>query len=118
MRYYAHRLAWFYVYQVWPKDEIDHINRIPDDNRILNLREANRIENMRNIATPKHNTTGFKGVTRHKFYPGKFMAQISSTTELKRRKTKYLGIFDTAEEAHAAYVAASRELHGEFGRGS
>lgn len=35
-RYYSHRLAWLYVYGVWPKDQLDHINGIPNDNRIAN----------------------------------------------------------------------------------
>ena len=35
-RYTVHKLAWFYVYETWP-DRIEHINKIPDDNRINNL---------------------------------------------------------------------------------
>ena len=35
-KYRAHRLIWFYVYGKWPVNEIDHINRIPSDNRIIN----------------------------------------------------------------------------------
>jgi hypothetical protein len=40
LRFKAHRLAWFYVHGTWPPDQIDHINRIKDDNRIENLRLA------------------------------------------------------------------------------
>jgi hypothetical protein len=46
--YAAHRLAWLYVHGEFPKDEIDHINRIRGDNRICNLREATHKENCRN----------------------------------------------------------------------
>jgi hypothetical protein len=48
--YKAHRLAWLYIHGVWPEPEIDHINRIRDDNRIENLRVADRLLNMRNTA--------------------------------------------------------------------
>jgi hypothetical protein len=46
--YPAHRLIWLYHYGRFPPQELDHINRIRDDNRIENLREASRSENMRN----------------------------------------------------------------------
>lgn len=43
----AHRLHWFMVYRKLPA-MLDHINRIPDDNRIENLRPATRSQNTRN----------------------------------------------------------------------
>ena len=46
-RYFAHRVAWFYVYGVWPTDEIDHINGDKLNNSIENLREATASENKR-----------------------------------------------------------------------
>ena len=48
IRYKAHRLAWFYIYGVWPKNDIDHINTIRHHNFIVNLREATRGENLQN----------------------------------------------------------------------
>lgn len=44
----AGRLAWFYTHGRWPEPEIDHINRIRLDDRIDNLREATRSEQLRN----------------------------------------------------------------------
>lgn len=111
LRYMAHRLAWFYVYKVWPEDEIDHKNLVRNDNRIDNLREATHQQNVRNVARKKHNKTGFKGVIRHNQSPHKFAAQITING-----KCTYLGIFDTPEDAHAAYVLASQLHHGEYGR--
>jgi len=64
--YLAHRLAWFFVYGVWPKDMIDHINRVKSDNRIENLREADNQINQRNAKVSSRNTSGRRGVYWHK----------------------------------------------------
>lgn len=61
--YTAHRLIWLHVHGVWPKDQIDHINHIPDDNRIENLREATQTENQKNKSVQKNSTSGILGVT-------------------------------------------------------
>ncbi len=58
----AHRLAWFYVYGVWPEDQLDHINHIRDDNRIKNLREASARVNGKNQSLSERNTSGICGV--------------------------------------------------------
>jgi HNH endonuclease len=103
----AHRLAWFFVYGKWP-EQIDHINGIQSDNRIANLRLATTAQNAANMKRPKDNTTGFKGVS---FKKGKWRATIKHAGHQFQ-----IGTFATPEEAHAAYVAASRRLFGEFAR--
>lgn len=108
--YKAHRLAWFYFYKKRPEDEIDHKNKICSDNRISNLREATRSQNMGNISRCAVNTTGKKGVTFNKDL-GKFCSKIKY-----KQKTIHLGFFTNLDEAHAAYSAASRRLFGEFSR--
>ncbi|WP_292613113.1 HNH endonuclease signature motif containing protein, partial [Nitrobacter sp. 62-13] len=40
--YLAHRLAWLYVHDSPPLEEIDHVNGDPRDNRINNLRLASK----------------------------------------------------------------------------
>ncbi len=60
--YLAHRLAWLYVYGYFPEGEIDHINRLKDDNRIENLREISRSCNVKNQGLSKSNKSGVKGV--------------------------------------------------------
>jgi cytoplasmic iron level regulating protein YaaA (DUF328/UPF0246 family) len=47
-KYKAHRLAWLIHYGEWPKQVIDHINRQPNDNRIMNLRDVSYSENIKN----------------------------------------------------------------------
>ena len=57
----AHRLAWFLYYGYFPNNEIDHINRIRTDNRICNLREVSRQENIKNTTkkiNPDTNSVG------------------------------------------------------------
>lgn len=87
---------------------VDHANGIKTDNRRSNLRICTKAQNGYNQKEQRNNTSGFKGVTFHKV-TGRFMAQIRSDG-----KKKYLGTFDTAQEAHDAYCVAALELHGEF----
>jgi hypothetical protein len=102
----AHRLAWFYVYGKWPDMHIDHINGVKTDNRISNLREADRSINMQNQRKAnRDNPTGMLGVSWREKYKH-FRAVISIG-----KKQKHIGSFRTAEEAHAAYLAVKREIH-------
>ena len=109
-KYLSHRLAWLYVYGEMPSGEIDHINGIRDDNRIINLRECSASQNQWNCTAQKNNTSGFKGVCWNK-RAGKWHAQI-----MINLNKKHLGYFATAEQAGAAYQAKAKELHGEFFR--
>jgi hypothetical protein len=106
----AHRLAWAHVTGSWPKEEIDHRNLDPSDNRLCNLRAATRSQNHANRHCYKTNTSGLKGVSWKKARNG-WEAQIR-----KSGKKFFLGVFQTKEEAHAAYVAAAVGLYGEFAR--
>lgn len=108
--YLEHRLAWFYIYGEWPENQIDHINGMKTDNRIKNLREADRFDNTRNVKRRKDNSSGYKGVSLSN---GKWMARIWSIIDNKRKRC-YLGYFNSPEEAYAAYCKAAKELHGEF----
>lgn len=87
---------------------VDHINGVKTDNRRSNLRICTHAENLRNRGAPRSNKTGFKGVSFHSRNK-RFYAEIKVNG-----KRKYLGYFDSAQEAHAAYCVAAIELHGEF----
>ena len=108
--YHAHRLAWLYVYGEWPEKDIDHINAIKTDNRIANLRIATPAQNNANQPLTSRNSSGFKGVTWHKRC-GKWQAAIKVSG-----RTFHLGLFERAEDAHAAYVNAAKEHYGECAR--
>lgn len=102
-RCYAHRLAWCYVYGDWPEGELDHINGMRSDNRIANLRLVTRSGNMLNKHRPRaDNKSGYLGVVAHK---DRWRADLTVNGA-----QQYLGLFDTPEEAHAAYVAAKELL--------
>lgn len=104
----AHRLAWLYVYGEFPEDQIDHVNGVRTDNRIANLRKATNAQNNQNQRSAHaRNTSGKLGVSI--FRNNKFLAQIGFNG-----KSHYLGYYDSAEDAHEAYVKAKRKLH-EFG---
>jgi hypothetical protein len=104
----VHRLAWFIVHGRLPR-WIDHINGVRDDNRLCNLRECTPSQNQWNKGPEKRNKTGLKGVGIAE--SGRFRAYIRCWS-----KTYGLGTFDSAEQAHAAYVEAASLLHGEFAR--
>lgn len=108
--YLAHRLAWLYVYGVWPNGDLDHKDTIRTHNWISNLRPATRTQNNANTPRRRDNTSGLKGVT----YISRdhiWRAQISIGG-----KQTYLGSFKTAEAAHAAYCKAAAEIFGKFAR--
>ena len=105
--YYSHRLAWLYVYGVWPTNDIDHKDHDKKNNVIANLRDATRSENLQNMVDAKISniSTGLLGSCFSKSH-GKYIASISVG-----RKRKHIGVFQTAELAHKAYVEAKRVLH-------
>jgi hypothetical protein len=64
-KYYLHRLAWLYVYGNFPDKEIDHINNNKTDNRICNLRQVTRSQNLSNTKLNKNNKAKHKNVSLH-----------------------------------------------------
>ncbi len=106
--YYAHRLAWLYVYGEFPSNQIDHINRIKDDNRIENLRDVTQNLNQWNRKNPRaDNQTGYLGVTFCK-KSGKYAARIAAN-----KSYIHLGTFLNAEDASNAYFEHKKIIHAE-----
>ena len=89
----AHRLAWLFYFGEFPTDEIDHINRNKQDNRIANLRLTSRSKNELNKGLRKDNKSGCAGVT---WRPdtNKWLARISYKGE-----RFYIGMFAKKSDA-------------------
>jgi len=103
--YWAHRLAWLFVYGEFPENYIDHINHDGFDNRISNLRSVTCIENQQNRLLNKNNTSGVVGVFWSNLY-NKWKAQI-----YVNGKQIYLGIYYNFFEA----VCARKSAQNKYG---
>lgn len=102
--YYAHRLAYFYMTGTWPENDIDHINGIRHDNRWCNLRAASREINTNNVHATVKTPSGYKGVyRRNNKNSTKWQAKLSINGA-----EKWLGVFNTPEEASTAYKQAKQ----------
>ena len=109
-RHFAHRLAFLFMHDEWPKGDIDHINGIKGDNRFHNLRVVNNRTNLENQRkAPRHNlSTGILGVSRSggsKKNPYRASIMING-------RFVHLGNFPTSDAARTAYLHAKRQHHG------
>lgn len=97
--YNASRIAWKLHYREDPpRDrEIDHINRDRADNRIENLRLVDGSQNCLNRNVRVTNTSGVTGVKRGGWKRKRWEVSY---------RGKYIGIYDTLDEAIAARQAA------------
>lgn len=90
----------FLHYHGWLPEEIDHINGVPNDDRIANLQPSTPAQNKKNRAKFKNNTTGVTGLYQRK--NGRWAAQVG--------RNGYIGTFATKEEAEQAAIARRKEL--------
>ena len=86
---------------------VDHRDYNGLNNRRANLRACSHADNCRNMRSPV-GASGFRGVN---FQAGKFVAGIN--VDDRRR---YLGRFETKEEAAEAYDEAALRLFGAFAK--
>ena len=94
----GHHFAWYYFYGNCNINQIDHINGVRHDNKIVNLRNVTSQQNAMNRIKAK-------GCYWHK-NSNKWKSQITIN-----RKIIYLGFFNTEEEARNAYLAAKEKYH-------
>jgi len=103
----AHRLI-FLMHHGYLPPEVDHINGDRADNRIDNLRAANRSENQCNRSALSSNTSGYPGVSWHK-KSGSWAVRL-----MKNGKTHALGYFKDLELAGLVSEEARAKFHGQF----
>ncbi len=91
--YLAHRLAWLYMEGYLPENKVDHIYRVEDDNRWVNLRIVSDQCSVRNRGEFKNNTSGVTGVSWYKG-TNKWLAKITINY-----KIIHLGYFENINDA-------------------
>ncbi|ADJ55390.1 putative homing endonuclease RB16 4 [Escherichia phage RB16] len=96
--YIRSRVIFYYVNGYLPV-MVDHVHGVECGDMISNLRESNQVTNQQNRTRNKNNTVGFKGVSFNK-KSQKYSAKITL-----HGVTKWLGFYDSAEEASEAYKA-------------
>lgn len=105
------RVAYIYMTGVIPS-LIDHMNGNTLDDRWVNLRVASLSQNNWNISPNKRKSKksglplGVRVLTN-----GTYQSRIAA-----HGKTYCLGAFDSAEDAHKAYLEAKLKIHGQFSR--
>lgn len=107
-RYSAHRIVWAMMTGLWPKKDLDHVNRVRRDNRWVNLREATPTQNRWNTDLRTDNTSGVKNVSFNK------SAQLwrVETSGYGKRDIRHFKQFDAA--VAAAKTLPNREFMSCF----
>ena len=107
--YYVHQLVYLMHHGHIP-EVIDHIDHNSSNNKIENLRAADKSKNGMNRPAPRSNTSGAKGVVWHKGAQ-KWMGRI-----VANGKDIYLGVHKDFDDAVAAVTAARQQYHGDFAK--
>ncbi len=100
----AHRLIWFWHNGRFPVTDIDHINRNRSDNRIENLRECTKVQNMRGRFIRQFGSRGVRVSSRNRW-----RARIW----VDGRRIN-LGSFKSEKDAALAYARAAVDHFGAF----
>jgi hypothetical protein len=104
-----HRLIFMRHHGYFP-EVVDHVDNDTDNNKIENLRESSSKTNIYNMYKPKHNTSGYKGVTTLSKI-NKFRAEITC-----KNVWFHMGHYEDPRDAACVYDYVAQLLFGEFAR--
>lgn len=107
VKFYLHRLAWFYMTGEWPI-EIDHEDLNKKNNVWTNLRKADRVSNGQNVKVKAVSSTGVKNVY---FEERRNKYRVSVRANGKRNFVGYYLTLDEAEDAAEKFMI---ENHKDF----
>lgn len=93
--------------------EVDHRSGDGLDNRRSNIRVCTRLQNARNTGPRKHNTSGYKGVSRHSS-SGLWVAQVTQRHDGRTRRLRFYA--PTKLGAALLYNIHAIREYGEFAR--
>ena len=106
----VHRMVWEAWEGLIPSGyQIDHIDRDKLNNHISNLRLVTPSQNQANVGKRSGNKSGFKGVYRNRRTKKESWIAVIKTAY----KQRYLGTFNTKEDAAKAYDESAKEEWGE-----
>lgn len=105
--YLVHRMIWFIEKGIWPEKLLDHINQNKTDNKLTNLREADKCENGQNAKKRSTNKSGLKGV----YWNTERKGWNACVTVKGKRHTK---IFSKKEDAEQEVKNMRMALHKSF----
>lgn len=112
--YQEHRLIWAIYYNEIPIYDIDHINHIRDDNRIINLRQVTKSQNARNQSKRSNhlNEAGIWYCKRRQRYIAQIQSRING-----RVKSLWQKSFTDIDEAITQRKAKAIELGFHYNHG-
>ncbi|HBC9089329.1 TPA: HNH endonuclease [Citrobacter koseri] len=109
-KYAVHRVVWELVNgQIAPDYDIDHIDGDRRNNHVSNLRLATTSQNLWNMRTPSHNTSGVKGLC-YISSRGLWLGQIVANGVSYKKKSKSRDVIENW------LVETRSRVHGEFAR--